>query len=129
MGYSLKRYNSDGERRWTAVYFDRRGDRRSAGTFSTKKQADKKWKAAEAEVDAQRGDHLVRGQVSFRQYVEEIWLPNITVEVKTREVYTYQLYAHVMDLGVSPQMGTPNLDGCWDCSEALFVLDRGVVAE
>ncbi|MDA1368595.1 tyrosine-type recombinase/integrase [Glycomyces algeriensis] len=97
MGCSLKRLNSKGERRWTAVYFDRRGDRRSAGTFATKKEADKAWKDAEAKVNARRGDHLVRGQVAFRTYVEETWLPNVTVEVKTREVYTYQLYAHIMD--------------------------------
>jgi site-specific recombinase XerD len=96
MGCSLKRLNSKGERRWTAVYFDRHGDRRSAGTFATKKEADKAWKDAEAKVNARRGDHLVRGQVSFKTYVEETWLPNLTVEVKTREVYTYQLYAHIL---------------------------------
>lgn len=96
MGCSLKRYNSKGQRRWTAVYFDRHGDRRSAGTFATKKEADDAWKNAEAKVNARRGDHLVRGQVAFRTYVEETWLPNLTVEVKTREVYTYGVYAHIM---------------------------------
>jgi site-specific recombinase XerD len=96
MGCSLKRLNSKGQRRWTAVYLDRHGDRRSAGTFATKKEADKAWKAAEAKVNARRGDHLVRGQATFRSYVEETWLPNLTVEVKTREVYTYQTYAHIM---------------------------------
>jgi site-specific recombinase XerD len=96
MGCSLKRLNLKGQRRWTAVYLDRHGDRRSAGTFATKKEADKAWKAAEAKVNARRGDHLVRGQASFRTYVEETWLPNLAVEVKTREVYTYQTYAHIM---------------------------------
>ena len=40
MGYAQKRLGRDGKPRYTAVYDDLRGGRRSAGTFSSKKDAD-----------------------------------------------------------------------------------------
>ncbi|WP_100445319.1 tyrosine-type recombinase/integrase [Glycomyces xiaoerkulensis] len=95
MGYSIKRKRRDGYR-YTAMYKDPAGVHRSAGTFPTKKRADQEWKAAETKVAESRGSHLVRGRQTFRTYVEKSWLPNLAVEVTTRENYTYALYAHLM---------------------------------
>ena len=39
MGFSRKRTGRDGKPRYTAYYFDIRGQERSAGTFSNKKDA------------------------------------------------------------------------------------------
>ncbi|WP_112139152.1 tyrosine-type recombinase/integrase [Glycomyces dulcitolivorans] len=97
MGYCAKRSTKHGRRRYTAVYWDVDGNRRSAGTFDTKKEATEEWRRAEAKVKEGRGHHLVRGRISFRDYVEQHWLPNLTVQFKTREIYTYQVYAHFMD--------------------------------
>lgn len=95
VGYAKKRRNKHGIRH-TAVYVDADGIERSAGTFDTKKEADKEWKAAEAKVNEGRGHHLIRGRVLFETYVEKDWLPNLTVEVKTLENYFYQLYSKIM---------------------------------
>jgi integrase len=97
MGYCNKKTNRFGEERWTAMFLDRHGIARSAGTYDTEEEGDDAWKEAEKKVKAGKGDHLVRGRTTFRDYTEKTWLPHITVEVKTREVYTYQLYAHIMD--------------------------------
>lgn len=95
VGYAKKRCNKRGTR-YTAVYLDADGIERSAGTFDTKKEADKEWKAAEAKVNEGRGHHLIRGRVLFQTYVENDWLPNLTVEVTTLENYFYQLYSKIM---------------------------------
>jgi integrase len=96
VGYCKKRPNKHGNPRYTAVYIDKDGLERSAGTFPTFKEATEKWKVAEAKVNAGRGAHLIRGRVLFQSYVEETWLPNLAVEVKTKENYTYNVYAHLM---------------------------------
>jgi hypothetical protein len=46
MGYSQKRVGHSGKPRYTAVYQDIRGERRSAGTFSSRKDADRAWQKA-----------------------------------------------------------------------------------
>ena len=50
MGFSRKRAGRDGKPRYTAYYVDIRGQERSAGTFSSRKDANDAWKSAEAMV-------------------------------------------------------------------------------
>jgi integrase len=52
MRFARKRAGQDGRPRYTAYYLDIRGQERSAGTFSTKKDANDAWKLAEAAVRA-----------------------------------------------------------------------------
>ena len=47
MGYTQKRTGRDGKPRYTAVYHDLRGERRSAGTLANKKDANTAWQRAE----------------------------------------------------------------------------------
>ena len=96
MGYSQKRVGRDGKPRYTAVYHNVRGDRRSAGTFSSKKDADKAWQQAELRQAEGRLAIPRRGRQTFRRYVTEEWLPHHVMEVTTREAYTYQLGKHIM---------------------------------
>jgi hypothetical protein len=57
MGFSRKRTGRDGKSRYTAYYLDIRGQERSAGTFSNKKDSDDAWKKAEVGVKAgKQGD-------------------------------------------------------------------------
>lgn len=97
MGFAYKRAGKTGKPRYTAVYFDIRGTRRSAGTYSSKKEADKAWHNAEARVAEGRAGDPTRGRQTFRRYVEQEWLPNHVMEVTTREGYTYSIHAHIMD--------------------------------
>jgi len=50
MGSTRARVGQDGSTRYVALYRDLRGRQRSAGTFTTEKQADKAWQRAEALV-------------------------------------------------------------------------------
>ncbi|WP_268746396.1 tyrosine-type recombinase/integrase [Actinomadura welshii] len=78
-----------------------KGKERSAGTYSNKKEADKAWQRAEAEVAKGRVGDPGRGRQRFKDYVEETWLPNHQIEASTREAYTYSIYKHLM-----PEFGT-----------------------
>ena len=57
MGYAQKRVGRDGKPRYTAVYHNARGERRSAGTYSSKRDADKAWQQAELRLaEGRHGD-------------------------------------------------------------------------
>ena len=96
MGWAKKRIGSDGKPRYTACYRDLKDRHRSAGTFTSKKQADQAWQAAEVEMRKGRVGDPARGRQTFKQYVEQSWLPNHQIEVSTREAYTYSIYKHLM---------------------------------
>ena len=96
MGQARKRVGVDGSVRYTAYYDDIRGKRRSAGTFTSKKEANRAWQRAESKVSEGRAGDPARGRQTFRRYVEDQWLPNHVMEVTTREGYTYSIYRHIM---------------------------------
>ncbi len=90
----------DGAVRYTALYRDLRGRQRSAGTFTTEKQADRAWQRAEARLAEGRVGNPRRGRQTFRAYVEGEWLPNHVIEATTRQCYTYVLNRHLL-----PELG------------------------
>jgi integrase len=96
VGFAKKRIGRDGKPRYTACYLDLKGRERSAGTFSSKKQADQAWQAAEVEMRKGRAGDPARGRQTFKQYVEQTWLPNHQIEVSTREAYAYSIHKHLM---------------------------------
>ncbi len=96
MGFSRKRGGRDGRLRYTAYYLDVKGKERSAGTFSTKKDADKAWQRAETKLAEGRVGDPARGRMTFQRYVEDTWLPNHEVEPTTRQGYTSAIYKHIM---------------------------------
>jgi integrase len=96
MGYTQKRIGRGGKPRYTAVYHDLRGERRSAGTFANKKDANTAWQRAVTKVGEGRLNDPRRGRQTFRRYVTEEWLPHHVIEASTREAYTYQLGKHIL---------------------------------
>lgn len=96
MGQTRKRVGKDGKPRYTAYYDDIRGQRRSAGTYASKKQAEKAWQRAEVKVSEGRTGEPARGRQRFKDYVEDTWLPNHEMEASTRSGYTYTIYKHIM---------------------------------
>ncbi|MEV4840967.1 tyrosine-type recombinase/integrase [Nonomuraea sp. NPDC049486] len=96
MGFSRKRLGVGGKPHYTAYYNDIKGVRRSAGSFTSKKEADKAWQRAEAKIAEGRLGNPGRGRQTFQQYVEDVWLPNHEMEASTRQGYTYSLYKHLM---------------------------------
>ena len=100
MGYSRARTGRDGKPRYTAYYWDIRGRERSAGTFSSRKDADKAWQREEAKVAEGRSGDPRRGRQTFERYVCEEWLPSHVMELRTRESYVYYL-----DRRILPEFG------------------------
>jgi integrase len=96
MGWVETRADRGGKARYTAKYRDRPGCKQSAGTFTSKREANAAWQRAEARIaEGDLGDPR-RGRQTFRSYVEEKWLPHHVIEPTTRENYTYYLDAHIL---------------------------------
>lgn len=96
MGFSRKRLGRDGKPRYTAYYVDVKGRERSAGTFSTKAEANKAWQREESKLAEGRVGDPARGRVTFHHYVEDTWLPHHVMEPSTRESYTYTIRRHII---------------------------------
>jgi hypothetical protein len=96
MGFTRVRQESGDRLRYVAHYYDLEGRQRSAGTFSTRREADRAWQRAEAMISLGRVGDPARGRQMFQHYVEETWLPNHEVEPSTQERHWYCLYRHIM---------------------------------
>jgi integrase len=95
MGFSRKRPGRDGKPRYTAYFLDIRGQERSAGTFSNKKDADRAWQRADADVSTGKPADPARGRQTFHSYVDEKWLPNHLLEPGVRRNYAGQIALHL----------------------------------
>jgi integrase len=84
---------------FAAVYRDARGKIRRAGTFATRRQAEKAWQHAEALMAAGRPGDPTAGRVTFADYVNESWFPNHVLEASTRQSYRYGLDRHIVPFG------------------------------
>lgn len=103
MGWVTARVDDDGKTRYMARYRDRRSRKRSAGTFSTERRAERAWQRAEQAQEAGRIGDPKRGKQLLRVYVEQEWFPNHRIEKTTRENYRYALNKYILpDLGDLP---------------------------
>ena len=96
MGFTRQRVGADGKVRYAATYRDLRGRQRSAGTFGNRRQADRAWQRAEGKVAQGYLGDPSRGRRTFRDYVEQTWLPNHEIEASTRQSYTYVLRVRIL---------------------------------
>ncbi len=96
MGQARKRVGADGKARYTAYYDDVAGRRRSAGTFTSKRDAEKAWQRAEAHTGEGRHTDSGRSRQLLRRYVEDEWFPNHQIELTTRQNYRYVLDKHIL---------------------------------
>src|SRR3954471_16397707 len=94
MAWIKTRTTDDGDTRFVACYRDPEGRQRSAGTYSTRRAAERAAHREEAKVrDGAWHDHS-RGQVTFADYVETVWLPSKQVETSTLAAYRSYLDKH-----------------------------------
>jgi integrase len=94
MAWIKVRVTDDGDKRFVACYRDPEGRQRSAGTYSSRRAAERAGNREEAKVrDGDRHDHS-RGQVTFATYVETVWLPSKHVETSTLAAYRSYLDKH-----------------------------------
>ena len=95
VGQSRKRTGQDGKPRYTAYYDDATGRRRSAGTFASRREADRAWRQAEVKAAEGRLGDPGRGRQTFAAYAT-VWLPAHEIEPRTRESYSYYLERHIL---------------------------------
>jgi integrase len=96
LGWPRIRETEDGKIRYQACYRDIKGKIRSAGTYTTEKQAEKAWQCAEAKIALGRIGDPKRGRQKFRRYVIEEWFPNHVIEASTRQNYHYLIHAYLL---------------------------------
>ena len=96
MGWVRKHILASGKPRYTAIYRDARGRKRSAGTFSNRRDADRAWLQTELLLGQGRLGAADIGKLTFARYVDEIWFANHVLEPSTREGYRYSLDKHLM---------------------------------
>lgn len=106
MGFSRRRVGHDGRPRYTAYYLDTQGRERSAGTFATRRDADRSWQQVEATHAAGRPNDPRRGRMSFRIYVDDVWFPHHVLEPSTRQSYRYNLDRHILPTFGAMKMST-----------------------
>jgi integrase len=94
MAWVKQRTTSDGVKRWIACYRDPEGRQRSAGTFSSKRAAERAGNREEQRVLAGSWRDHSLGEVRFRDYVETEWLPSKHIEPTTKAAYQSNLDRH-----------------------------------
>ena len=96
MAWIKVRTTDDGTKRFVACYRDPEGRQRSAGTYPSRRAAERAAHREEAKVrDGAWHDHS-RGQVTFAEYVHTVWLPSKHVEASTLAAYRYYLDKHFL---------------------------------
>ncbi|WP_019872886.1 tyrosine-type recombinase/integrase [Sporichthya polymorpha] len=96
MPYVRRRVLSDGRIRHLALYRDPTGRVRSAGTFTSDREARQAARRAESSVETGSWFDRTSGQTSFRDYVEQTWWPSRHLELTTKQCYRSYLDRHFL---------------------------------
>ncbi len=105
MAWTKVRVTDDGDKRFVACYRDPEGRQRSAGTFSSRRAAERAAHREEAKVREGAWHDHSRGQVTFAEYVETVWLPSKQVETSTLAAYRSYLDKHFIPVFGRRPMG------------------------
>jgi len=90
----VKERKRDKGTRYTGMYRDPDGAERSAGTYTTRRDALRAAQREEHRVAEGRWHNTAGGAITFRDYVEHEWLPNKHLELTTRAAYVSYLNRH-----------------------------------
>ena len=96
MAWVKPRTSSDGDKRFVGCYRDPEGRTRSAGTYSSKRAAERAANREEAKVRQGDWHDHIRGEITFAEYVTTVWLPSKHVETSTMTAYRYYLDKHFL---------------------------------
>jgi hypothetical protein len=86
VSWVIARRESDGRLRHTAAYRDPSGRTRSAGSFASKRDAERAGRRAESQVEGGSWIDRSAGRITFRDYVENVWWPSRHLEVSTMAI-------------------------------------------
>lgn len=96
MSYVRRRVLPDGRVRHLALYQDPTGRVRSAGTFSSDREARQAARRAEGSVESGSWFDRTSGKTTFRDYVEQTWWPSRHLELSTKQSYRSYLDRHFL---------------------------------
>lgn len=115
MAWVKPRITSSGEKRFVACYRDPEGRTRSAGTFPSHRAAERAGNREEQRVLAGAWRDHSLGEVRFREYVEDDWLPSKHIEPTTKAAYVSNLTRHFFPFFGRKQLHqiTPGLVQDW----------------
>lgn len=80
--------------RYIALYRDTTDRQRSAGSFGSRREAERAGRQAESSLEAGTWIDRVSGRTTFDEYVENVWWPSRHLEVSTRAGYRSYLDKH-----------------------------------
>jgi len=105
MPWVKTRTTDDGTKRYVACYRDPDGRQRSAGTYSSRRAAERAAHREEVKVrDGAWHDHT-RGEITFADYVDQVWLPSRHIEASTLAAYQSYLTKHFYPFFGRQQIG------------------------
>lgn len=115
MAWAKKRVGARGRVTYSAVYLDPDGRERSAGTFESKREAEKVARRAEGKIETSEWIDPADGKMTFERYVEDYWWPSRQLEVSTRAAYRSYLDKHFVPyFGKRPMSSiTPTAVEAW----------------
>ena len=96
MSWVQKRIGQGGAVSYTATYRDPAGRGRSAGTFTSRREAERAGRRAESKVEDGSWLDRTAGRITFEDYVEGVWWPSRHLEVSTRAGYRSNLDKHFL---------------------------------
>lgn len=96
MGWVQRRVGESGAVRYTATYRDPSGRGRSAGTFTSRREAERAGRRAESKVEDGSWLDRTAGRITFYDYVEQVWWPSWHLEISTRAGYRANVHKHFL---------------------------------
>lgn len=105
MPWVKTRVTDDGVKRFVGCYRDPDGRQRSAGTYSSNRAAERAAHREEAKVRDGAWHDASRGEVTFKEYSETVWLPSRQIEASTRAAYRSYMDRHFVPFFGARQMG------------------------
>jgi integrase len=96
MAWVIRRTSAGGRVRYQGMYRDPTGRQRSAGNYSTERQALRAAGKAEAAIDTGTWFDVSAGKVTFRAYAREVWWPSLHLEPTTKAAYKSNLETHFL---------------------------------
>jgi len=94
MAWTRERVTEHGEQRFTGYYRDPEGRTRSAGRFNARRTAQRAALRQEHKVTDGSWRDASLGAITFRQYVETVWMPSRHLEASTVAAYQSNLDKH-----------------------------------
>src|SRR3954454_16454115 len=105
MAWIKTRTTDDGDTRFVACSRAPEARQRSAGTYSSRRAAERAAHREEAKVREGAWHDHTRGQVTFAEYVETVWLPSKHGESSTLPAYRSYLAKHSLPTSGRRPMG------------------------